>query len=192
MRGPPGSGFWKQRRLLPYSFISWPFPPIWRRLQNSGCSEELTFGFWNWVGGRYSMWSAIGLSLCCSLGYDVFEQMLRGAEHSDEHFRCSNPREHSGADGPDRYLVQQLFGLVFSCHPPLRSAVAPVSRYLQQADMESNGKYVDRTGKKIGHQSDRSFGANRTTTTCFLPIAASGHQAYPAISLVGLGSSSVR
>lgn len=44
------------------------------------------FGFWDWVGGRYSLWSAIGLSICLSVGYDSFEQLLQGAHHLDKHF----------------------------------------------------------------------------------------------------------
>jgi glucose-6-phosphate isomerase len=119
-----------------------------------GISEELTFGFWNWVGGRYSMWSAIGLSLCCSLGYDVFEQMLRGAEHTDEHFRSSEPSENIP-------VLMALIGIWYnnflgwSSHAilPYDQRLHRFPAYLQQADMESNGKYVDRTGKKIGHQS---------------------------------------
>ncbi len=119
-----------------------------------GISEELTFGFWNWVGGRYSMWSAIGLSLCCSLGYDVFEQMLRGAEHTDEHFRSSEPSENIP-------VLMALIGIWYnnflgwSSHAilPYDQRLHRFPAYLQQADMESNGKYVDRTGKKIGYQS---------------------------------------
>ena len=119
-----------------------------------GISEDLTFGFWNWVGGRYSMWSAIGLSLCCSLSYDVFEQMLRGAEHSDKHFRSSEPSENIP-------VLMALIGIWYnnflgwSSHAilPYDQRLHRFPAYLQQADMESNGKYVDRTGKKIGHQS---------------------------------------
>lgn len=50
------------------------------------------FGFWDWVGGRYSLWSAIGLSICLAIGYDNFQQLLEGAHHMDNHF-CTAPLE---------------------------------------------------------------------------------------------------
>lgn len=62
------------------------------KVKEFGIDEKNMFGFWDWVGGRYSLWSAIGLSICLSIGYDNFEQLLCGAHFMDNHF-CTAPLE---------------------------------------------------------------------------------------------------
>lgn len=115
-----------------------------------GIDPDNMFEFWDWVGGRYSLWSAIGLPLACVIGFDAFEQLLEGAHAADEHFR-SAPLERN---------IPALMGLLgvwyanfFDAHT---HAVLPYDQYLrrfpaflQQLDMESNGKSVDRQGNRI-------------------------------------------
>jgi glucose-6-phosphate isomerase len=104
------------------------------------------FGFWDWVGGRYSLWSAIGLPIALAIGFEHFEELLSGAHEMDEHFR-NTPLERNLA------AMAALIGLWhidFMGHPT--HAVLPYAQdlmhfpaFLQQLDMESNGKRVDRS-----------------------------------------------
>lgn len=63
-----------------------------QKVKEFGINEKNMFGFWDWVGGRYSLWSAIGLSICLSIGFDNFEKLLSGAHFMDQHF-CTAPLE---------------------------------------------------------------------------------------------------
>jgi glucose-6-phosphate isomerase len=122
--------------------------------EDFGIHSSKIFGFWDWVGGRYSVWSAIGLSLCCTLGYETFEKMLRGAEEMDEHFRHSTLREN----------IPMLLAAIgiwytnfmkYTSHAilPYDQNLSRLAAYLQQADMESNGKSVDRNGEKVNYET---------------------------------------
>ncbi|MFW5878631.1 MAG: glucose-6-phosphate isomerase [Myxococcota bacterium] len=115
-----------------------------------GIDTENMFGFWDWVGGRYSLWSAIGLPIACFIGMDRFEELLEGAHAMDEHFR-TEPFERN---------LPVLLALIGIWHNDFfgaeSHAVLPYDQYLhrfpaylQQADMESNGKGVDRDGNPI-------------------------------------------
>lgn len=115
-----------------------------------GISEKNTFGFWDWVGGRYSVWSAIGMPLCIAIGADGFQQFLDGAHAIDQH----------AAQTPFRQNIPMLMaalGIWYRNFMDAAShAVLPYDQYLhrfaaylQQADMESNGKYVDRNGERV-------------------------------------------
>ncbi len=115
-----------------------------------GIPESRTFGFWDWVGGRYSIWSAIGLPLMIAIGWRNFEQFLNGANAIDEHFR-SAPLEQN---------LPMLLGLAGAWHRvvcgyptravlPYDQRLALLPAYLQQLDMESNGKSVGRDGKPV-------------------------------------------
>jgi len=119
-----------------------------------GIDPENMFVFWDWVGGRYSLWSAIGLSIACTIGYSNFEDLLLGAEAMDKHFRESKFEDNLP-------VLLACIGIWYNnFHGSETHAILPYdhrlshfSRYLQQGDMESNGKYIDRNGKKIDHQS---------------------------------------
>jgi glucose-6-phosphate isomerase len=115
-----------------------------------GIDTKNMFGFWDWVGGRYSLWSAIGLSIACVIGMDHFEEMLAGANEMDEHFRTA-PLEKSlpvilGLLG---VWYSNFFGAQTHAILPYDQYLHRFAAYLQQADMESNGKSVDRQGHKI-------------------------------------------
>ena len=119
-----------------------------------GIDTNNMFEFWDWVGGRYSLWSAIGLSIACTIGYENFEKLLLGAHRMDEHFRTT-PFEKNLP------VILALIGVWYNNFFGAETeAILPYDQYLhrfaayfQQGNMESNGKYIDRTGKKVGYQT---------------------------------------
>lgn len=123
-----------------------------QKVTEFGIDPENMFEFWDWVGGRYSVWSAIGLPLCCGLGYENFEQLLRGAHVMDEHFRTSPFSENIP-------MLMAGIGLWYTNFWEARSeAIIPYSQnlhrfaaYFQQGNMESNGKYTNREGQPVDY-----------------------------------------
>ncbi|MFH8370783.1 glucose-6-phosphate isomerase [Streptomyces sp. NPDC018031] len=119
-----------------------------------GIDTANMFEFWDWVGGRYSYDSAIGLSLMLAIGPDGFREMLAGFHEVDEHFRTAPPEENAP-------LLMGLLGIWYdNFHDAQSHAVLPYSHYLskftaylQQLDMESNGKSVDRQGNPVTWQT---------------------------------------
>lgn len=119
-----------------------------------GIAEENIFEFWDWVGGRYSLWSAIGLSIVLSVGYDNFEQLLRGAYETDTHFQTADFAENVP-------VLMALIGIWYrNFYGAASYAILPYSQYLdrfaaylQQCDMESNGKCVDRNGDFVEYET---------------------------------------
>lgn len=119
-----------------------------------GIDKNNMFGFWDWVGGRYSLWSAIGLSICLAVGFENFEKLLKGAEAADKHFRKSELKNNIP-------VVMGLIGFWYTDFFNFKSyAVIPYDQYLhrftaylQQADMESNGKSVDRSGNRVQYST---------------------------------------
>ncbi|WP_190145863.1 glucose-6-phosphate isomerase [Streptomyces platensis] len=119
-----------------------------------GIDTDNMFEFWDWVGGRYSFDSAIGLSLMIAIGPERFREMLAGFHLVDEHFRTAPPEENAP-------LLLGLLGIWYGNFWDAQShAVLPYSHYLskftaylQQLDMESNGKSVDREGNRVGWQT---------------------------------------
>ena len=120
-----------------------------------GIDEKNMFEFWDWVGGRYSLWSAIGLSIACSIGYDHFEDLLKGAEAMDDHF--FKTKEISKNIPTMMALLGVWYNNFFKAETQAVLAydhrLSHFSRYLQQGDMESNGKNVDRNGEELSYQS---------------------------------------
>ena len=119
-----------------------------------GIAEENIFQFWDWVGGRYSLWSAIGMSIACTVGYDRFEELLAGAREMDQHFRKADFKENIPTMLAflgiwyNNFFGASTHGIL--AYDQLLNAFA---RYLQQGDMESNGKTVDRTGKRVSYET---------------------------------------
>ena len=117
-----------------------------------GIDTANMFEFWDWVGGRYSLWSAIGLSIAAAVGMDHFEELLAGAFDMDEHFRTA-PLE---ANVP---VLLAMLGVWYgNFHGAETHAILPYDQYLhrfaaylQQGDMESNGKSVDRDGNRVDY-----------------------------------------
>lgn len=121
-------------------------------VEKFGIDTNNMFEFWDWVGGRYSLWSAIGLSIALSIGFENFEELLDGAHEMDKHFR-STPIEKNI---PTTLALVGLWNTNFL--GAQTEAILPYDQYLhrfaayfQQGNMESNGKYVDRDGNVINH-----------------------------------------
>ncbi len=119
-----------------------------------GIDTKNMFEFWDWVGGRYSLWSAIGLSICCSIGYENFEKLLEGANEMDNHFRNTKFEENIP-------VILSLIGIWYNnFYGAETEAILPYDQYMhrfsayfQQGNMESNGKYVDRNGNVVDYQT---------------------------------------
>ena len=115
-----------------------------------GIDTENMFEFWDWVGGRYSSWSAIGLSIALSIGFDNFEKLLKGAYEMDQHFRNTEFDKNIP-------VILALIGIWYNNFYGFESeAILPYDQYMsrfpayfQQGNMESNGKYIDRNGEKV-------------------------------------------
>jgi glucose-6-phosphate isomerase len=119
-----------------------------------GIDTANMFEFWDWVGGRYSLWSAVGLSIALHVGMDNFEALMQGAFEMDEHFRTA-PLEKNlpvvlGLIG---IWYNNFFGAQTQALLPYDQSMARFSAYFQQGDMESNGKFVDRDGNRVDHDT---------------------------------------
>jgi glucose-6-phosphate isomerase len=119
-----------------------------------GIAPENMFGFWDWVGGRYSLWSAIGLSIALTIGYANFEALLQGAYAMDTHFETTPLEQNIPVI---MALVgiwyTNFFGTTSEVILPYDQYLHRFSAYFQQGNMESNGKYVDRNGEKVTYQT---------------------------------------
>jgi glucose-6-phosphate isomerase len=123
-------------------------------VEKFGIDPDNMFGFWDWVGGRYSLWSAIGLSIACFIGYQNFEQLLAGAHDMDKHFRTTKLERNIP-------VILGLLGVWYNNFFDAQShAILPYDQYMhrfaayfQQGDMESNGKYVGRDGQPVNYQT---------------------------------------
>lgn len=119
-----------------------------------GIDTTNMFEFWDWVGGRYSLWSAIGLSIACGIGFKNFKELLAGAHDADNHFRNSDFRENIP-------VTLALLGIWYTNFFAAESqAILPYDQYMhrfaayfQQGDMESNGKSNDRNGNPVNYQT---------------------------------------
>jgi len=123
-------------------------------VEEFGIDPVNMFEFWDWVGGRYSLWSAIGLSIALYIGMDNFEQLLAGAHEMDHHFRTA-PLEKNMP------VIMAMLGIwynnFFNCEThailPYDQGLSRFPAYLQQGDMESNGKFVNRKGERIEYST---------------------------------------
>lgn len=115
-----------------------------------GIDTDNMFEFWDWVGGRYSLWSAIGLSIALSIGFDNFEALLSGAHEMDKHFRTAPLEKNIPATLALVGLWNTNFlGAQTEAILPYDQYLHRFAAYFQQGNMESNGKYVDRNGDVI-------------------------------------------
>lgn len=123
-------------------------------VQSFGIDTQNMFEFWDWVGGRYSLWSAIGLSISLAIGFDRFEELLKGAYDADVHFKETSFESNIP-------VILALLGVWYNNFFQAEShAILPYDQYLhrfaayfQQGDMESNGKYIDRNGEQVHYQT---------------------------------------
>jgi glucose-6-phosphate isomerase len=123
-------------------------------VEKFGIDTANMFAFWDWVGGRYSLWSAIGLSIVCTIGFENFEELLAGAHAIDRHFAESELNHNIP-------VILALLGIWYNNFMGAEShALLPYDQYLhrfaayfQQGDMESNGKSIDRNGQPLDYQT---------------------------------------
>ena len=109
-----------------------------------------TFGFWDWVGGRYSLWSAIGLPVAIAIGAEGFRQLLAGAHAMDQHFQSAPLAQNLPVRlGLLDVWYRNFLGYTSRSIAPYHSALRRLPAYLQQLEMESNGKRVDRDGQAL-------------------------------------------
>lgn len=119
-----------------------------------GISTNHIFEFWDWVGGRYSLWSAIGLSIVLAVGYEHFEALLKGAEKTDIHFETQKFSQNIPVlMGLLGIWYRNFFGASTYAILPYSQYLHRFPAYLQQADMESNGKSVDRNGNFVDYET---------------------------------------
>jgi len=124
------------------------------KIQEFGIADENVFPMWDWVGGRFSLWSAVGLSIALSVGYENFEQLLTGANEMDIHFK-----ETPFKDNIPVVLAlisvwyNNFYGAETEAVIPYTQYLHRFSAYLQQGIMESNGKSMDRSGNRVGHET---------------------------------------
>ncbi|MEZ9287344.1 glucose-6-phosphate isomerase [Vibrio lentus] len=119
-----------------------------------GIDTDNMFEFWDWVGGRYSLWSAIGLSISLSVGFDNFVELLDGAHEMDNHFASTEFESNIS-------VILALIGIWYNnFHGAESEAILPYDQYMhrfaayfQQGNMESNGKFVDREGNSVEYQT---------------------------------------
>jgi glucose-6-phosphate isomerase len=135
-----------------------------------GIARERVFGFWDWVGGRYSVWSAVGLSLAAALGWDVFQGFLDGAAAMDAHF-AATPLERNA---PVLLALAHVYnrnglGRPIRAVVPYAQRLAHFPAFLQQLEMESNGKRVTRDGQPV---------ATATAASVFGDAGTNGQHAF--------------
>ncbi|OIR01000.1 glucose-6-phosphate isomerase [mine drainage metagenome] len=125
-----------------------------KAVQEFGIDTANMFAFWDWVGGRYSLWSAIGLSIAIYVGMDNFEALLTGGHEMDNHFKTA-PLEQNMP------VIMAMIGIWYNnffhvdsqAILPYDQGMARFPAYLQQADMESNGKFIDRKGNRVKYKT---------------------------------------
>lgn len=156
-----------------------------------GIDTNNMFAFWDWVGGRYSLWSAIGLSIALYVGMDNFEAMLTGGHEMDNHFRTA-PLEQNMP------VILALIGIWYNnffhvdTHAilPYDQGMARFPAYLQQADMESNGKFICRDGKRVQYKTGPVIWGEAGTNGqhAFYQLIHQGTQIVPADFLMPVHS----
>jgi len=124
------------------------------KVKEFGIDEKNMFEFWDWVGGRYSLWSAIGMSIALNIGFENFEKLLSGAHWMDNHFKTAPFTENIP-------VILAVLGVWYSnfygCEThallPYDQYMHRFAAYFQQGDMESNGKYVTRSGAQVNYST---------------------------------------
>lgn len=161
---------------------------------NFGIDTANMFQFWDWVGGRYSLWSAIGLSIVLAVGFDNFEELLEGAHEMDLHFKTETLDQNIP-------VVLALLGIWYNnffgadsvALLPYEQYLSRFAAYFQQGDMESNGKYVGRDGKKVDYETGPIIWGEPGTNGqhAFYQLIHQGTKLIPADFIAGANSLNV-
>jgi len=152
-------------------------------VKNFGIASENIFPMWDWVGGRFSLWSAVGLSISLAVGFKNFKDLLVGAFEMDEHFR-NTPFEKNAP------VILSLIGIWYTnffnteteAILPYTQYLSKLAPYLQQAIMESNGKSVDRNGNPVNYQTGNIIWGSTGTNSqhAFMQLLHQGTKLIPA------------
>ena len=119
-----------------------------------GIDTQNMFEFWDWVGGRYSLWSSIGLSIALYIGFENFEELLLGAHEMDVHYKTASFEENIPVIlGLLGVWYNNFFGSESHCILPYDQYMHRFAAYFQQGDMESNGKYIKKNGEKVNYST---------------------------------------
>ncbi len=160
-------------------------------VNNFGIDNKNVFPMWNWVGGRFSLWSAVGLSISLAVGFDHYKEMLNGAEAMDIHFR-NEPFEKNIP--VILALISVWYNNFYNAESeavlPYTQYLAKLPMYLQQAIMESNGKGVDRNGDKVDYQTGTIVwgGSGTNMQHAFMQLVHQGTKLIPC-DFIGFTSS---
>ena len=162
-----------------------------KAVANFGIDTANMFAFWDWVGGRYSLWSAIGLSIALYVGMDNFESLLEGAHEMDNHFKTA-PLEQNMP------VILALIGVWYNnffhvdtnAILPYDQGLARFPAYMQQADMESNGKFICRDGSRVKYKTGPVIWGEAGTNGqhAFYQLIHQGTQIVPADFLMPVHS----
>ncbi len=148
---------WFLKRAVDENFVAKHFIALstnTSEVRKFGIAEENMFVFWDWVGGRYSLWSAIGLSIALTIGYSNFENLLKGAHETDNHFKEKSFEKNIPVlMGLISIWYINFFGTTTEAILPYDQYMHRFSAYFQQGNMESNGKFMDRNGEKVNYQT---------------------------------------
>ncbi len=161
------------------------------KVADFGIAQENIFTMWNWVGGRYSLWSAVGLSISLALGFDNFNELLTGAYKMDEHFKTTPFEENIPVI---LALISIWYTNFFNAQSevviPYSQYLTQLVPYLQQLSMESNGKSVDRNGRKIDYQTGNIIWGNTGTNVqhAFMQLLHQGTKLIP-VDFIGFSNS---
>ncbi len=162
-----------------------------KEVKNFGIDKNNTFTMWDWVGGRFSLWSAVGLSISLSLGFNNFKELLLGANQMDNHFKNTNLKENIP-------VLSALMSVWYNNFYQIETEIiTPYSQYLekfvpftQQLMMESNGKSVDRNGDVINYQTGNIIWGNVGTNMqhAFMQLVHQGTKMIP-VEFIGFEES---
>ncbi len=156
-------------------------------VKDFGIASENIFPMWDWVGGRFSLWSAVGLSICCAVGYENFEALLKGANKMDRHFKETEFSENIPVVlALLSVWYNNFFGAETEAVIPYTQYLTKFIPYLQQATMESNGKSVDRNGDLIKYQTGTILWGSTGTNAqhAFLQLLHQGTKLIPTDFIV--------
>lgn len=125
-----------------------------QKVTEFGINPDNVFPMWDWVGGRFSLWSAVGLSISLAVGFDNFDELLNGANEMDEHFKAADfDKNIPVVLALLSVWYNNFFGAESEALIPYTQYLQKLAPYLQQGTMESNGKSVGRDGKPVGYQT---------------------------------------
>ncbi|WP_165734362.1 glucose-6-phosphate isomerase [Polaribacter sp. 20A6] len=152
-------------------------------VDNFGIDKANVFPMWNWVGGRFSLWSGVGLSISLSVGYDNYKELLEGAEEMDLHYKNEDFENNIPVIlALLSVWYNNFYGAETEAVLPYSQYLAKLPAYLQQAIMESNGKGVDRNGDKVNYQTGTIVWGSTGTNMqhAFMQLVHQGTKLIPA------------